>query len=200
MDHEGDFIGSLVLVGHPIACVVAESFAAARDAAALVKIDIAEHTPVLTIAEALAAESYVAKPQVMKRGDAQRAIDKAPHRLNGKFSIGGQDHFYLEGQIALAVPQEDRDMLVYSSTQNPTEVQHGVARVLGLALGDVAVEVRRMGGGFGGKESQATYCCCACRAVRRQDRSPGKTSPQPRRRYDRDGQTARFSRRMDSRL
>ena len=147
---------AIEFVGHPIACVVAESFAAARDAAALVKIDIAEHTPVLTIAEALAAESYVAKPQVMKRGDAQRAIDKAPHRLNGKFSIGGQDHFYLEGQIALAVPQEDRDMLVYSSTQNPTEVQHGVARVLGLALGDVAVEVRRMGGGFGGKESQAT--------------------------------------------
>ena len=143
-------------VGHPIACIVASSFAAARDAAALVELDIDERPPVLSIADALAAESYVAKPQVMKRGDAEKAIAKAQHRLGGHLSIGGQDHFYLEGQIALAVPQEDRDMLVYSSTQNPTEVQHGVARVLGLALGDVAVEVRRMGGGFGGKESQAT--------------------------------------------
>ena len=143
-------------VGHPIACIVASSFAAARDAAALVELDIDERPPVLSIADALAAESYVAKPQVMKRGDAEKGIAKAQHRLGGHLSIGGQDHFYLEGQIALAVPQEDRDMLVYSSTQNPTEVQHGVARVLGLALGDVAVEVRRMGGGFGGKESQAT--------------------------------------------
>ena len=143
-------------VGHPIACIVASSFAAARDAAALVELDIDERPPVLSIADALAAESYVAKPQVMKRGDAEKAIAKAQHRLGGHLSIGGQDHFYLEGQIALAVPQEDRDMLVYSSTQNPTEVQHGVARVLGLALGDVAVEVRRMCGGFGGKESQAT--------------------------------------------
>ena len=143
-------------VGHPIACVVAESFAAARDAVDLVELAISERPAVLSIADALAAQSFVAKPQVMKRGNAERAIASAPHRLSGELSIGGQDHFYLEGQIALAVPQEDRDMLVYSSTQNPTEVQHGVARVLGLALGDVAVEVRRMGGGFGGKESQAT--------------------------------------------
>ena len=148
--------GTVEYVGHPAACVVAASFAAARDAAALVELDIAEATPVLSIAEALAAESYVAEPQLMQRGDAARAIARAPHRLSGSLEIGGQDHFYLEGQIALAVPQEDRDMLVYSSTQNPTEVQHGVARVLGLAAGEVTVEVRRMGGGFGGKESQAT--------------------------------------------
>ena len=148
--------GTVEHVGHPLACVVADSFAAARDATALVSLDIAERTPVLTIAEALAAGSHVAKPQVMARGDAARAIARAPHRLSGRLEIGGQDHFYLEGQIALAVPQEDRDMLVYSSTQNPTEVQHGVARVLGLAAGAVTVEVRRMGGGFGGKESQAT--------------------------------------------
>ena len=148
--------GTVEYIGHPVACVVADSFAAARDAAALVTLNVAEQAPVLSIAHALAAESYVAKPQIMKRGDAARAIAKAPHRLSGKLEIGGQDHFYLEGQIALAVPREDRDMLVYSSTQNPTEVQHGVARILGLAAGDVTVEVRRMGGGFGGKESQAT--------------------------------------------
>ena len=148
--------GVVEYIGHPVACVVAESFAAARDAAALVHLDIDERPPVLSIADALAAESYVAKPQVMKRGNSERAIGKAPHRLSGQLAIGGQDHFYLEGQIALAVPQEDRDMLVYSSTQNPTEVQHSVARVLGLSASNVTVEVRRMGGGFGGKESQAS--------------------------------------------
>lgn len=143
-------------VGHPVACVIAESFAAARDGAALVRLNITEQPPILSITEALSAGSYVSKPQIMKRGDAAQEIAKAPHRISGELEIGGQDHFYLEGQIALAVPQEDRDMMIYSSTQNPTEVQHGVARVLGLSVGNVTVEVRRMGGGFGGKESQAT--------------------------------------------
>jgi xanthine dehydrogenase large subunit len=92
----------------------------------------------------------------MRRGDAAKAIKSAKYKIAGSVSCGGQDHFYLEGQIALAVPQEDSDMLVYSSTQHPTEVQHGVATVLGIPVNAVTTETRRMGGGFGGKESQAT--------------------------------------------
>ena len=143
-------------VGHPVAAVAAGDRDTARRAAALVAIEYEMLEPVLSIEQALERESYVAKPQAMRRGDAAAAIAAAPHRISGEAGCGGQDHFYLEGQVALAVPREDADMLVYSSTQHPTEVQHGVARTLGLPANAVTVEVRRMGGAFGGKESQAT--------------------------------------------
>ena len=142
--------------GHPVAAVAAATRDGARAAAALVDVDYEELPPVLSIEEALEKERYVHAPQIMRRGDAGAAIAAAPHRLRGDVRCGGQDHFYLEGQIALAVPQEDRDMLVYSSTQHPSEAQHAVARVLGLPNNAVTVEIRRVGGGFGGKESQAT--------------------------------------------
>ncbi|MBS0642390.1 MAG: molybdopterin-dependent oxidoreductase, partial [Proteobacteria bacterium] len=112
--------------------------------------------PVLTIDEALAAQSFVLPTQTMRRGDADTALANAPLRLQGRIDIGGQEHFYLEGQAAMAVPGEDGDMLVYSSTQHPTEVQHLVARSLKLSDHAVVCETRRMGGGFGGKESQAS--------------------------------------------
>ena len=142
--------------GHPVAALAAATRDTARGAAALVDVDYEELPPVLSIEEALERERYVAAPQVMRRGDARAAIAAAPRRLRGEVRCGGQDHFYLEGQIACAVPQEDRDMLVYSSTQHPSEAQHAVARVLGLPNNAVTVEIRRVGGGFGGKESQAT--------------------------------------------
>ena len=142
--------------GHPVAAVAAASRDIARAAAALVEVDYEELPPLLSIEEALEKEAYVHAPQIMRRGDAGAAIAAAPHRLRGEVRCGGQDHFYLEGQIAFAVPQEDRDMLVYSSTQHPSEAQHAVARVLGLPNNAVTVEIRRVGGGFGGKESQAT--------------------------------------------
>ncbi len=91
----------------------------------------------------------------MRRGDAAAALAAATHRLQGRIEMGGQEHFYLEGQIAMAVPGEDDDMLVYCSTQHPTEVQHLVARALARPDHAVICETRRMGGGFGGKESQA---------------------------------------------
>src|SRR5262249_29519825 len=104
----------------------------------------------------------------MRRGDAPRGLAAAPRRLAGRIGIGGQDHFYLEGQVAMAVPSEDGDVLVWSSTQHPSEVQHMVARVLGRPANAVTVEVRRMGGGFGGKETQANLfaCIAALAAVR----------------------------------
>ena len=160
--------------GHPVAAVAADSRDAAREAAGLVEVDYEPLEPVLAIEDALARGAYVAEPQVMRRGDAEAAIAAAPRRVAGQVACGGQDHFYLEGHVALAVPQEDRDMLVYSSTQHPTEVQHGVARVLGVPVNAVTVEVRRMGGGFGGKESQATIVAAIAAALARLSGRPVK--------------------------
>ncbi len=160
--------------GHPVAAVAASDRDTARRAAALVAVEYEVLKPVLTIEEALERESYVAKPQVMKRGDAAAAIAAAPHRIAGEAGCGGQDHFYLEGQVALAVPQEDSDMLVYSSTQHPTEVQHGVAHTLGVPANAVTVEVRRMGGAFGGKESQATIVAAIAAVLARASGRPAK--------------------------
>ena len=109
----------------------------------------------LSIEAALAAGSFLMPDHVMRRGDAAAAIAAAPERLSGRLHIGGQDHFYLEGQVSLALPMEDGDVLVHCSTQHPSEVQHGVAHMLGRPSNAVTVEVRRMGGGFGGKETQA---------------------------------------------
>ncbi len=142
--------------GEAVAVVAATSMNAARDAAKLARIAYEDLQPILTIDDAIAAESYVVAPMLMQRGDAKTAIAAAPHRLSGAAQAGGQDHFYLETQIAQAVPGEGAEMHVFSSTQHPTEVQHIVARLLGVPLAAVTVEVRRMGGGFGGKESHAS--------------------------------------------
>ena len=142
--------------GQPLAAIAAATLDQARAAAKLAAIDYEPLPPVLTIEEAMARESYVSPPQLIVRGEVEPALASAPHRLSGELRCGGQDHFYLEGQIALATPGEDGDMHVWSSTQHPTEVQHGVAHLLGLPFSAVTVEVRRMGGAFGGKESQAT--------------------------------------------
>jgi xanthine dehydrogenase large subunit len=142
--------------GQPVAAVAATTLDAARAAVKLIEVTYEPLPATLTIEDAMAAETYVAPVQRMTRGDVATALAAAPHRLAGEVRSGGQDHFYLEGQIALALPGESGDMLLHSSTQHPTEVQHGVAHVLGLPFNAVTCEVRRMGGGFGGKESQAT--------------------------------------------
>ena len=125
--------------------------------------------------EAHAAQSYVVPPMHLTResapGALQRAIAGAPHRLQGSFVQGGQEQFYLEGQISYAVPLEDGGMRVHCSTQHPSEMQHVVAHALGCAAHAVLVECRRMGGGFGGKESQsALFACVAAVAARRLNR------------------------------
>lgn len=142
--------------GQIIAAVAALTLDQARAAVKLVKIEYEILDPILTLDQAIARESHVAPVQTMARGNVETALASAPHRLSGEFQCGGQEHFYLEGQIAIATPGEGADIHVYSSTQHPTEVQHGVAHLLGIPFNAVTVEVRRMGGGFGGKESQPT--------------------------------------------
>ena len=154
-------------VGQPVFAVAATSVNAARRAARLAKFDIEPLPPILTIADAMAAQSFVLPPVHVTRGDAATALARAPHRLQGTVEAGGQDHFYLEGQIALAIPREHGGMHIHTSTQHPGEVQHMVAHVLGLAAHDVVVECRRMGGGFGGKETQMSLFACAAALVAR---------------------------------
>ena len=145
----------IVFHGQVIFTVVAHSREEARRAARLARIDIAESDPVVTVADAVAAESDVLPPYEFLRGDPEAALKRAERRSTGRLAIGGQEHFYLEGQASFAMPREGGGMLVHCSTQHPTEVQHCVARMLGVDDAQVTCECRRMGGGFGGKESQA---------------------------------------------
>jgi xanthine dehydrogenase large subunit len=160
--------------GQPVVAVVAQTLDQARAAARLVKIDYEPLPAVLTIEEAMAKESYVSPVRQMQRGDVASAFKAAPYRLAGEIRTGGQDHFYLEGQIALATPGEDGTMHVHSSTQHPTEVQHGVAHLLGVPFNAVTAEVRRMGGAFGGKESQATIIAGIAAVLAHKARRPVK--------------------------
>ncbi len=144
-------------IGQVIGVIVADTVMQARHAARLVKLDIAPLPAILTIQDALAAKSYVLPPVFVNRGDAAQALSQAPHTLSGTLEVGGQEHFYLEGQVAYVLPQEQNQWLIYSSTQHPGELQHWVAHALGLDNHAVRVECRRMGGGFGGKETQAGH-------------------------------------------
>ncbi|MHB8476860.1 MAG: xanthine dehydrogenase molybdopterin binding subunit [Steroidobacteraceae bacterium] len=147
--------------GQPLFAVAAGSMRAARKAARCMKLDVTPLPALLDIRAALAAESYVLPSQTMRRGDARAQLALAAHRLRASIVIGGQDHFYLEGHIAAAIPQEDGGMLVVSSTQHPTEVQSVVAHALAARANRIVVQCRRMGGGFGGKESQAALIAAA---------------------------------------
>ncbi|MGF1660129.1 MAG: xanthine dehydrogenase molybdopterin binding subunit [Rubrimonas sp.] len=146
--------GDVHYAGQALFLVLAETREAARRAVRLARIEWAEDAPILTIAQAMAAGSLLQPPYRMARGDAEAALEAAPRRLSGRIEIGGQDHFYLEGQIALATPGENGETHVLSSTQHPSETQAIVAHVLGVPASAVTVEVRRMGGAFGGKETQ----------------------------------------------
>ena len=164
--------GVVMFAGQPVFAVAATSVEAARRAVLLAKLDLAPLAPILSIEDAMAAQSFVLPPVHVTRGDAAAALARAPHRLSGTVRNGGQDHFYLEGQVALAIPREDGTMHVHCSTQHPGEVQHMVARALGLDEHDVVVECRRMGGGFGGKETQMSlFACVAAILARRTGRA-----------------------------
>ncbi len=160
--------------GQALFAVAAETVAQARRAARLARIDYAPEEPILTIDEALAAESFVLPPHTMAKGDVAAALAAAPRRLDCAITMGGQDHFYLEGQIAMALPTEDGGFLVYSSTQHPAEIQHKVAEVIGLPSAAVTVEVRRMGGGFGGKETQGNLIAVVAALLARKTGRPVK--------------------------
>ncbi|MBT9386919.1 xanthine dehydrogenase molybdopterin binding subunit [Pseudooceanicola sp. CBS1P-1] len=187
--------GTLNYLGQPVFLVAATSHLAARFAARQAVWDIEEGTPILTVDEALEANSYIEHPPlVWTKGDAGAAITAAPRRLEGRIEMGGQEHFYLESQAALAIPQEGGDMYVSSSTQHPTEIQHKVAEALGVPMHAVRVESRRMGGGFGGKESQGNPLAVACAVVARATGRPAKM------RYDRDDDMQITGKRHDFRI
>ncbi|HEV2513441.1 MAG TPA: xanthine dehydrogenase molybdopterin binding subunit [Bosea sp. (in: a-proteobacteria)] len=164
--------------GQPLFAVIAETREQARHAALLAKAAYDEAPPLLDVAAARAAGSdLVTEPLKLERGDLASALAASPHRLKGSMEIGGQDHFYLESQISLAIPGEDQDMLVLCSTQHPSEVQHMVANVLGVGAHAVTIEVRRMGGGFGGKETQANLFACVAALAARKLKRPVKLRP-----------------------
>ncbi|TFZ03790.1 xanthine dehydrogenase molybdopterin binding subunit [Ramlibacter humi] len=158
-------------VGQVIGLVVADTVMEARRAARQVKLDIEPLPAVLDVREAHAKQSYVLPPVTVRRGEPEKALASSKHRLSGQLEVGGQEHFYLEGQVAYAMPLEQDQWWIYSSTQHPGEVQHWVAHALGLENNAVTVECRRMGGGFGGKETQAghlaVWAALAARKLRR---------------------------------
>lgn len=178
-------------VGQSLFAVAAETRIAARAAALAARIEYEELPAIISIADARAADSHILPPKRVERGDPLGGLTTAPHRLSGHLTMGGQDHFYLEGQISMAIPGEDGDIHIVCSTQHPSEVQHLVARALGRPDNHVVVEVRRMGGGFGGKETQASlFAAVAALIADRTDR-PAKL------RLDRDDDMVMTGKRHD---
>ncbi|WP_434774452.1 xanthine dehydrogenase molybdopterin binding subunit [Pseudomonas oryzihabitans] len=166
--------GEVQYLGQPVLAVAATSLDAARRAAQAALIEYEPLEAILDVREALRREHLISPSHSHQLGDAAAALAAAPHRLQGELAIGGQEHFYLETQVASVLPTEDGGMLVYSSTQNPTEVQKQVAEVLGVSMNRVTVDMRRMGGGFGGKESQAGMPAALCAVFARLTGRPVK--------------------------
>jgi xanthine dehydrogenase large subunit len=182
--------------GQSLFAVAADTIAAARAASLFARVEYETLPALISVEDALAVDADLPKlpPYEMRLGDAETALARAPRRLAGTLHVGGQDHFYLEGQVAYAIPGEDGDMLVHSSTQHPTEVQHTVAKVLGLRDNAVTVEVRRMGGGFGGKESQPALIAAVAALVAAKTGRPAKL------RLDRDDDMVMTGKRHDFRI
>ncbi len=172
--------GEVLYEGQPLFAVVATSRRAARLASSFAILEAAPETPIVTIEDAIKAGTHVEEPYRMLRGDPVAAIAAAPKRVSGRIEIGGQEHFALESQVAVATPGEDDEMHVISSNQYPAECQEVVARVLGVPSNAVTIEVRRLGGGFGGKESQGNLPAAVAALAARLTGRPAKI------RYDRD--------------
>ncbi len=167
----------ILFAGQPLFAVAAETRDQARRAARLAVIETESLDPVLTVEAAKADGTLVTDPLTLARGDAAAALEGASQRIAGRMAIGGQDHFYLEGQIAMALPGEDDEVTVFSSTQHPSEIQHMVAKVLGVPSGAVTVEVRRMGGAFGGKETQGNLFAAVAALVAKATGRAAKLRP-----------------------
>ncbi|MGB1106273.1 MAG: xanthine dehydrogenase molybdopterin binding subunit [Candidatus Puniceispirillaceae bacterium] len=180
--------------GQAVFAIVAETMRAARDALPLAKIDYDPLPAVLTIEEAMRAGSWLGPSVTMESGAPDSALAGAPLRLSGRIEIGGQEHFYLEGQAALAIPGEDGDMTLHCSTQHPSEIQHKAADCLGVPNHAVTVETRRMGGAFGGKESQGSLPALLAALAARRTGRPAKTV------YDRDDDFMLTGKRHDFRI
>ena len=156
--HDDPFlaVGKVEFLGQAVAVVVAREMLYAREAAHKAKVLVKELPPILTIDEAMAAQSFVMPAKGITRGNASEAIAKAPRKVKGSTETGQQEQFYMEGQITYAVPREDGQLTLYSSTQHPDGNQREAAAALNLSTNDVEVICRRMGGGFGGKEGNAS--------------------------------------------
>ncbi|MFN6976994.1 MAG: molybdopterin cofactor-binding domain-containing protein, partial [Gemmobacter sp.] len=188
-------VGTVHFVGQPVFLVIADSHRAALQAARKAVITYEERPAILTVDDALAARSHFeGGPVVWTRGDAAEALAAAPRIVAGVIEIGGQEHFYLEGQAAAAIPGEGGDMHILSSTQHPSEIQEKVAEALGLPMHSVRVECRRMGGGFGGKESQGNALAIACAVAAEMTGRPCRM------RYDRDDDFVITGKRHDFRI
>ena len=187
--------GAISFHGQVVFAVVAETRDAARRAARLAKIEIGKAKPAVTVEDAVAmATPDVGEPYAFVRRDVKKALAAAAHTLADSFRIGGQEQFYLEGQISLAIPEEHGAMTVHCSTQHPTEVQHLVARMLKQPDARVTCECRRMGGGFGGKESQASQWACLAALAAHVTGRPAKC------RLDRDEDMVMTGKRHDFRV
>ena len=152
--------GLVQFVGQALFVVVADSYMQARRAAALAKIEYEDLAAIMTPQEAKLQASFVVPPMQLTRGEPEEKLASSKHRTKGTFYVGGQEQFYLEGQISYAIPKEDNGLLVYCSTQHPTEMQHLMAHATNRDFNQIVVETRRMGGGFGGKESQSGLFAC----------------------------------------
>ncbi|MGA4321045.1 xanthine dehydrogenase molybdopterin binding subunit [Ectopseudomonas hydrolytica] len=157
--------GKVEYVGQVVLAVAADSLETARKAAMAAIVEYEDLEPVLDVVEAYRKKHFVLASHTHRIGDSASKLASAPRRLQGTLHIGGQEHFYLETQISSVMPTEDGGMLVYTSTQNPTEVQKLVAEVLGVPMNKVVIDMRRMGGGFGGKETQAAGPACLCAVI-----------------------------------
>ncbi len=144
-------------VGEPIVVIGAETREAIKQAKEAIVLEMEELEPILTINQAIAKKSFIDKVYKINRGDVDAAFNTADHILDGVLIVGGAEHFYFESQACIAYPGENNELVVHSSTQNPSEVQHTIAHLLGLKQSEVVVITKRMGGGFGGKECQATH-------------------------------------------
>ena len=160
--------------GQPLFAVAAKTTEQARKAVLKAKITYKTLKPVITIKEALKKKSYVLKEKIIKKGDATKAIENSVNRLNGSFTTGSQEHFALEGQTAFVIPQEDNDYKVFSSTQHPSETQQVIAKMLNQKSNTITVETRRIGGGFGGKETQSFIFAAICTLLAKKTKHPVK--------------------------
>ncbi|MDH4565914.1 xanthine dehydrogenase molybdopterin binding subunit [Pseudomonas sp. BN414] len=157
--------GKVEYVGQVVLAVGADSLETARKAAMAAIVEYEDLEPVLDVVDALRKKHFVLDSHQHKRGDSSTALASAKNRIQGTLHIGGQEHFYLETQISSVMPTEDGGMIVYTSTQNATEVQKLVAEVLGVPMNKIVIDMRRMGGGFGGKETQAAGPACLCAVI-----------------------------------
>lgn len=164
----------VLFYGQAIAAILAESHDQAKKAALLVTAEIEELESIVSIDQAMKSKSFLDDPIIVSTGNSQKAIKDAKNSLTGSLSIGGQEHYYLEGQVAMSIPTESNEMLVHSSTQNPTEVQHLVAHVLSVPQNAIEVVTRRMGGGFGGKETDSSQLACVCAIFSKKTKHPVK--------------------------